>query len=65
MLDGRSVATHWDACGPLANAFPSVKVNSDALYVVDGPIWTSAGVTTGIDMALAMVAHDLDAAVPA
>ena len=63
MLDGRSVATHWDACGPLASAFPSVKVNSDALYVVDGPIWTSAGVTTGIDMALAMVAHDLDAAV--
>jgi transcriptional regulator GlxA family with amidase domain len=38
-------------------------VDSDALYVVDGPIWTSAGVTTGIDMALAMVAHDLDAGV--
>jgi transcriptional regulator GlxA family with amidase domain len=38
-------------------------VNSDALFVVDGPIWTSAGVTTGIDMALAMVAQDLDAAI--
>jgi transcriptional regulator GlxA family with amidase domain len=63
MLDGRCVATHWDACRPLANAFPSVKVDSDALYVVDGAIWTSAGVTTGIDMALAMVAHDLDAGV--
>ncbi len=63
MLDGRCVATHWNASTPLASAFPSVKVDSDALYVVDGSIWTSAGVTTGIDMALAMVAHDLDAAI--
>ena len=63
LLDGRCVATHWDACAPLAGAFPSVRVDSDSLYVVDGPIWTSAGVTTGIDMALAMVAHDLDAAI--
>jgi transcriptional regulator GlxA family with amidase domain len=63
ILDGRCVATHWDACGPLAKAFPSVNVDSDALYVVDGSIWTSAGVTTGIDMALAMVALDLDAAI--
>jgi transcriptional regulator GlxA family with amidase domain len=63
MLDGRCVATHWDACAPLAEAFPSVRVDSDSLYVMDGPIWTSAGVTTGIDMALAMVAHDLDAAI--
>ena len=63
MLDGRCVATHWDACASLAEAFPSVRVDSDSLYVVDGPIWTSAGVTTGIDMALAMVAHDLDPAI--
>jgi transcriptional regulator GlxA family with amidase domain len=63
MLDGRCVATHWDACAPLAKAFPSVNVDSDALYVVDGSLWTSAGVTTGIDMALAMVAEDLDAGV--
>lgn len=63
MLDGRCVATHWEACAPLAKAFPSIKVDADALYVVDGPIWTSAGVTTGIDMALAMVAHDLNAAI--
>jgi transcriptional regulator GlxA family with amidase domain len=65
LLDGRRVTTHWDTCGPLANAFPSVKVESDALYVVDGRIWTSAGVTTGIDMVLAMVAHDLDAGLAA
>jgi transcriptional regulator GlxA family with amidase domain len=63
MLDGRRVATHWELCAPLAKAFPSVSVESDALYVVDGSIWTSAGVTTGIDMALAMVAHDLDPAI--
>lgn len=63
LLDGHRVATHWDACKPFAAAFPSVSVDGDALYVVDGQLWTSAGVTTGIDMALAMVAHDLDAAI--
>jgi transcriptional regulator GlxA family with amidase domain len=62
-LDGRRAATHWGACAALAQKFPAVTVDSDALYVVDGEIWTSAGVTTGIDMALAMVAHDLDSAI--
>lgn len=61
LLDGHRVATHWDACVPLAAAFPSVAVDPDSLYVVDDPLWTSAGVTTGIDMALAMVAQDLSA----
>lgn len=61
LLDGRRVATHWDACAPLSAAFASVTVDPDSLYVVDGRLWTSAGVTTGIDMALAMVAHDLSA----
>ncbi|MCK8780059.1 helix-turn-helix domain-containing protein [Rhizobium sp. NTR19] len=63
LLDGHAVATHWDSSEPLTRTFPQVKVNPDALYVVDGRIWTSAGVTTGIDMALAMVAQDLDATV--
>lgn len=63
LLDGHRVASHWDACVPLAEAFPAVTVDPDALYVVDGRLWTSAGVTTGIDMALAMVAHDLDATI--
>ena len=58
VLDGHRVATHWDACTSFAGAFPSVTVDSDAIYVVDGNLWTSAGVTTGIDMALAMVAHE-------
>lgn len=60
LLDGHRVASHWDACKPLAESFPAVTVDPDALYVVDGRLWTSAGVTTGIDMALAMIACDLD-----
>jgi len=63
LLDGRRVATHWDGCAPLAQAFPALSVDAEALYVEDGRHWTSAGVSTGIDMALAMVAGDLDAAV--
>lgn len=63
LFDGRRVATHWDSCAPLAAAFPKVEVDADALYVVDGALWTSAGMTTGIDMTLAMVARDLGAAV--
>ncbi len=61
LLDGQRVATHWDACAPLAAGFAFITVDPDSLYVVDGNLWTSAGVTTGIDMALAMVAQDLSA----
>jgi transcriptional regulator GlxA family with amidase domain len=63
LLQRHRVATHWDACASLAKAFPAITVDPDALYVVDGRLWTSAGVTTGIDMALAMIARDLDAAI--
>lgn len=63
LLDGHRVATHWDSCTPFTEAFPKVRIDPDALFVVDGRLWTSAGVTTGIDMALAMVARDLDAAI--
>jgi transcriptional regulator GlxA family with amidase domain len=63
LLHDHRVTTHWDACAPLAQAFPSLRVDPDALYVTDGQLWTSAGVTTGIDMALAMIAHDLGAAI--
>lgn len=63
LLDGRRVATHWDSCSPFAEAFPNTRLDPEALYVVDGKLWTSAGVTTGIDMALAMVARDLDATI--
>lgn len=63
LLDGHRIATHWDSCEPFTKAFPKVTVDPDSLYVIDGRLWTSAGVTTGIDMALAMVAQDLDAAI--
>jgi transcriptional regulator GlxA family with amidase domain len=59
LVDGRRVASHWSACRPLAEAFPQVKVDENAIFVEDGNVWTSAGVTTGIDMALAMVACDI------
>jgi transcriptional regulator GlxA family with amidase domain len=62
LLDGRRVATHWASCQRLADKFPALTVDADALYVVDGKVWTSAGVTTGIDMALALVEADLGAA---
>ena len=62
LLDGKRVATHWASCARLADRFPALSVDAEALYVVDGKVWTSAGVTTGIDMALALVEADLGAA---
>ena len=58
LIDGRRVASHWSACRPLAAAYPKVEVDENAIFVQDGNVWTSAGVSTGIDMALAMVAND-------
>lgn len=58
LLDGRRVATHWEACHQLHGMHPQATVESDALYVVDGRLWTSAGATAGIDMALAMTGQD-------
>jgi transcriptional regulator GlxA family with amidase domain len=58
ILDDHRAATHWSACDRLARAFPRVTVDPDAIFVRDGTLWTSAGVTTGIDMALAIVEED-------
>lgn len=58
LLIGRRTSTHWDAAALLAERHPDVRVDAEALYVVDGPIWTSAGATAGIDMALAMIEAD-------
>ena len=58
LLDGRRAATHWSACERLAKFRPQVTVDADAIFVEDGAVWTSAGVTTGIDMALAIVERD-------
>ena len=59
LLDGRRAATHWMYCARLARRFPAVQVESDPIFVRDGPVWTSAGVTAGIDLALALVEEDL------
>ncbi|MFT2092399.1 GlxA family transcriptional regulator [Paraglaciecola sp. 2405UD69-4] len=59
-LDSRTATTHWADVDKMLSDFPKVRVKPDALYCVDGKIWTSAGVTTGIDMALAMVGSDYD-----
>lgn len=58
LLDNKSATTHWDYVDKLIHANPSIKVQPDAIYVRDGNIYTSAGVTAGIDMALAMVEED-------
>jgi transcriptional regulator GlxA family with amidase domain len=58
-LDGRRAATHWAYCAELARRYPAVRVEPDPIFVQDGPIWTSAGVTSGIDLALALVEEDL------
>jgi transcriptional regulator GlxA family with amidase domain len=63
VLDGRRAATHWSCCAELARRFPAVHVESDPIFVHDGPVWTSAGVTAGIDLALALVEEDLGRAV--
>ncbi|MFH9419569.1 GlxA family transcriptional regulator [Streptomyces sp. NPDC017529] len=59
LLDGRRVTTHWSRCAELAAAFPAVRVDPEPIYVRDGDVATSAGVTAGIDLALALVEEDL------
>ncbi|MFG1810808.1 GlxA family transcriptional regulator [Streptomyces sp. NPDC049040] len=58
LLDGRRVVTHWSACDLLAARHPAVTVDPDPIFVRDGDLWTSAGVTAGMDLALAMVEAD-------
>ena len=58
ILDGKRAATHWYSCERLARLYPRVQVDREAIFVRDGRIWTAAGVSTGIDMALAMVEED-------
>jgi transcriptional regulator GlxA family with amidase domain len=58
LLDGRRAATHWMHCAELARRFPAIRVEPDPIFVRDGAIWTSAGVTAAIDLALALVEED-------
>jgi transcriptional regulator GlxA family with amidase domain len=58
-LDGRRAATHWSVCKEFAQRYPAVRVEPDPIFVRDGSVWTSAGVTAGIDLALALIEQDL------
>ena len=58
LLDGRRVTTHWAVAAELARRFPEVIVDEDAIHVTDGPVRTAAGVTAGLDLALALVEED-------
>ncbi|WP_436535688.1 GlxA family transcriptional regulator [Actinoplanes sp. HUAS TT8] len=59
VLDGRPATTHWAYCRQLQSEHPAVEVDPDAIFVTAGRVWTSAGVSAGIDMALAMIEEDL------
>jgi transcriptional regulator GlxA family with amidase domain len=59
ILDGRRATTHWAFARELQARFPKVTVEEDRIFIIDGPVWTSAGMTAGIDLALAMVEKDL------
>jgi transcriptional regulator GlxA family with amidase domain len=63
VLDGRRATTHWFHARELQARFPKVKVEEDRIFIIDGAIWTSAGMSAGIDLALAMVEKDLGAEV--
>ena len=58
ILDGRRVVTHWRYCSDLARRFPKINVEADPIFLKDGNVYTSAGVTAGIDLALWMVEED-------
>ncbi|MDO9338868.1 MAG: GlxA family transcriptional regulator [Caulobacter sp.] len=59
LLDGRRATTHWNRTDHFRRAYPAVKLEPDRIFVRDGPVWTSAGITAGIDLALALIGEDL------
>ena len=61
VLDSRRATTHWAYAQAMQAAYPAVEVEEDRIFIIDGPIWTSAGMTAGMDMALGMVEKDLGA----
>ncbi len=60
LLDGRRATTHWRMIEELQQRFPRIRVEADSIYIKDGPVYTSAGITAGIDLALALVEEDFD-----
>ena len=63
LLDGRGATTHWASSDDFARRYPKVRLDADRIFVRDGDVWTSAGITAGIDLALALVEDDLGAEV--
>jgi transcriptional regulator GlxA family with amidase domain len=59
LLDGKRVATHWWAADSLQRRFPQIRVEPEPIFIEDGGVWTSAGVTAGIDLSLALIQDDL------
>jgi transcriptional regulator GlxA family with amidase domain len=59
LLDGRRATTHWAYAQELQQRFPKVRVEMDRIFVADGPMWTSAGMTAGIDLALGLIERDM------
>jgi transcriptional regulator GlxA family with amidase domain len=59
LLEGRRATTHWSRTADFSRRFPNVRLDADRIYVRDGNIWSSAGITAGIDLALALIAEDL------
>ncbi len=59
LLEGRRATTHWNRTDHFRRAYPNVKLDADRIFVRDGPVWTSAGITAGIDLALALIGEDL------
>ena len=57
-LDGRRVATHWDWVTRLGDLYPAIQIDADKIFIRDGAIWTSAGVSAGIDLTLALIEED-------
>ena len=63
LLDGRRATTHWQRTRHFVSAYPKIKLEADRIFVRDGNIWSSAGISAGIDLALAMAAEDFGDAV--
>jgi transcriptional regulator GlxA family with amidase domain len=58
LLDGRRATTHWIVARDIQTRFPKIKMEEDRIFIIDGSVWTSAGMTAGVDLALAMVEKD-------
>jgi transcriptional regulator GlxA family with amidase domain len=58
LASGKRVATHWNACELIAGHFPDLRIDRDAIFVRDGNLWSSAGITAGMDLALALIEED-------